>query len=55
MLMYDAIDCSFRSVKLRTKDPNCVVCGAHPTTTQLIDYEQFCQSTATDKVSQQIV
>ncbi len=24
------------------KDPNCPVCGEHPTITELIDYEQFC-------------
>jgi adenylyltransferase/sulfurtransferase len=31
----------FREMKLR-KDPNCPVCGAHPTVTKLIDYQQFC-------------
>jgi adenylyltransferase/sulfurtransferase len=31
----------FRELKLR-KDPECPVCGAHPTVTELIDYEQFC-------------
>ena len=31
----------FRELKLR-KDPDCPVCGRHPTVTQLIDYEQFC-------------
>jgi sulfur-carrier protein adenylyltransferase/sulfurtransferase len=24
------------------KDPNCAVCGEHPTVTELIDYEAFC-------------
>jgi adenylyltransferase/sulfurtransferase len=24
------------------RDPQCVVCGEHPTVTELIDYEQFC-------------
>jgi adenylyltransferase/sulfurtransferase len=31
----------FRELKLR-KDPECPVCGTHPTVTRLIDYEQFC-------------
>ena len=32
---------AFRELKLR-KDPECPVCGTHPTVTKLIDYEQFC-------------
>jgi adenylyltransferase/sulfurtransferase len=31
----------FRELKLK-KDPDCPVCGTHPTVTALIDYEQFC-------------
>jgi adenylyltransferase/sulfurtransferase len=31
----------FRELKLR-KDPDCPVCGTHPTVTKLIDYQQFC-------------
>jgi len=31
----------FRELKLK-KDPDCPVCGTHPTVTRLIDYEQFC-------------
>ncbi|MGC4083630.1 MAG: rhodanese-like domain-containing protein [Vicinamibacterales bacterium] len=31
----------FRELKLR-KDPDCPVCGTHPTVTKLIDYEEFC-------------
>ena len=31
----------FRELKLR-KDPDCPVCGTHPTVKELIDYEQFC-------------
>ena len=31
----------FRELKLQ-KDPDCPVCGTHPTVTELIDYEQFC-------------
>jgi adenylyltransferase/sulfurtransferase len=31
----------FRALKLR-KNPDCPVCGTHPTVTALIDYDQFC-------------
>ena len=41
LLLYDALKLSFRQLKLR-RDPQCVVCGAQPTVTELIDYEQFC-------------
>jgi adenylyltransferase/sulfurtransferase len=40
-LIYDALKMRFRELKLR-KDPDCPVCGTHPTVTTLIDYEQFC-------------
>lgn len=40
-LIYDALKMRFRELKLR-KDPDCPVCGTHPTVTGLIDYEQFC-------------
>ena len=41
LLLFDALDLKFRELKLR-KNPECPVCGAHPTVTQLLDYEQFC-------------
>ena len=40
-MIYDALRMRFRELKLR-KDPDCPVCGTHPTVTTLIDYEQFC-------------
>src|SRR6266511_5100493 len=40
-LIYDALRMRFRELKLR-KDPDCPVCGTHPTVKALIDYEQFC-------------
>jgi adenylyltransferase/sulfurtransferase len=40
-MIYDALKMKFRELKLR-KDPECPVCGTHPTVTKLIDYEQFC-------------
>jgi sulfur-carrier protein adenylyltransferase/sulfurtransferase len=41
LLLVDAFNMRFRELKLR-KNPDCPVCGAHPTVTKLIDYEQFC-------------
>ncbi|HLY97955.1 MAG TPA: molybdopterin-synthase adenylyltransferase MoeB [Candidatus Angelobacter sp.] len=41
LLLVDALGMRFRELKLR-KNPDCVVCGTHPTVTKLIDYEQFC-------------
>jgi adenylyltransferase/sulfurtransferase len=41
LLLYDALAMRFRELKLR-KNPECPVCGDHPTITQLIDYQQFC-------------
>jgi adenylyltransferase/sulfurtransferase len=41
LMIYDALDMTFHSVKVR-KDPECPVCGKNPTITELIDYEEFC-------------
>jgi sulfur-carrier protein adenylyltransferase/sulfurtransferase len=41
LVLYDAMRNEFTSVKLRW-DPDCPVCGKHPTVTELIDYEAFC-------------
>ena len=41
LLLYDALGMKFRELKLR-KDPDCPVCGEHPTVTKLIDYQEFC-------------
>jgi molybdopterin/thiamine biosynthesis adenylyltransferase/rhodanese-related sulfurtransferase len=41
LLLVDALGMRFRELKLR-KNPDCPVCGANPTVTRLIDYEQFC-------------
>jgi len=41
LLLVDALSMRFRELKLR-KNPECVVCGNHPTVTKLIDYEEFC-------------
>jgi len=41
LLLIDALAMKFRELKLR-KNPDCPVCGTHPTITELIDYEEFC-------------
>ncbi len=41
LLLVDALGMRFRELKLR-KNPDCPACGAHPTVTELIDYNQFC-------------
>jgi len=41
LLLFDAWRMRFRELKLR-KNPDCPVCGANPTITELIDYEEFC-------------
>lgn len=41
LLLFDALRLRFREIPLQ-RDPECPVCGAHPTVTRLIDYEAFC-------------
>ena len=54
LLLFDALRMSFRQMRLR-KDPNCVICGEHPTITKLIDYEQFCNpATAVEVTAAQL-
>jgi adenylyltransferase/sulfurtransferase len=48
MILYDALDMTFDTIKLR-KNPKCPVCGEHPTITKLIDYEEFCGVPAHDR------
>ncbi|MQC24707.1 MAG: molybdopterin-synthase adenylyltransferase MoeB [Chloroflexi bacterium] len=52
LLLYDALSMTMEEVKLR-KNPDCVICGQHPTVTTLIDYEQFCGMPAHDQGAQQ--
>ncbi len=47
LMIYDALDMNYRSVKVR-KDANCAVCGVEPTVTELIDYEAFCGTVSAD-------
>jgi sulfur-carrier protein adenylyltransferase/sulfurtransferase len=41
LLLFDALGMKFRELKLK-KNPDCPLCGTHPTITKLIDYEEFC-------------
>jgi adenylyltransferase/sulfurtransferase len=41
LLLFNALEMKFREVKLR-RDPQCPICGEHPTLRELVDYEQFC-------------
>jgi adenylyltransferase/sulfurtransferase len=56
LLLFDAWVMRFRELKLR-RDPQCPVCGEHPTITELIDYEEFCglkpQETKIDQTEEQ--
>jgi len=41
LLLFDALGMKFRELKLR-KNPDCSVCGTHPSVKKLIDYAEFC-------------
>ena len=41
LMIYDALEMSYRKLKVR-RDPNCALCGDHPSVDSLIDYEVFC-------------
>ncbi len=42
LLLFDALTTEFSEVTLR-RDPDCPVCGEHPTITEYVDYVEFCQ------------
>jgi sulfur-carrier protein adenylyltransferase/sulfurtransferase len=44
LLLFDALSAEFNEVNLR-RDPDCPVCGDHPTITDYIDYVEFCAGT----------
>ena len=41
LVLYDSLKMKFRELKIQ-RDPECPLCGDHPTITKLIDYEEFC-------------
>ncbi|CAB3986945.1 adenylyltransferase and sulfurtransferase MOCS3 [Paramuricea clavata] len=49
LLLFDALDSKFTTIKLRGKQKHCAVCGDEPTINKLQDYEQFCGAAASDK------
>jgi len=51
LMLYDGLEGSIRTVRLRSKRKGCEVCGDLPSVTHLIDYEGFCGASATDKNS----
>ncbi|NXD20857.1 MOCS3 sulfurtransferase, partial [Spelaeornis formosus] len=48
MLMFDALEGTFRNIKLRPRRADCAACGDSPSVTCLQDYERFCGASATD-------
>jgi adenylyltransferase/sulfurtransferase len=46
LLLFDSLSMEFREVKI-PRDPNCPLCGDHPTIHELIDYEAFCGAPVT--------
>jgi adenylyltransferase/sulfurtransferase len=45
LLLVNALEMKFREIRLR-RDPQCPLCGDHPTILRLVDYEAFCGSPA---------
>ena len=45
-VIYDALRMRFRELRL-PKDPECAVCGEHPTITDLVEYEGYCTTVST--------
>ncbi len=41
LLLFDALEMRSKEMQLQ-KDPDCPICGEHPTIHELIDYEAFC-------------
>ncbi|MEX2526656.1 MAG: molybdopterin-synthase adenylyltransferase MoeB [Gemmatimonadota bacterium] len=41
LLLFDGLELSFREIRVRP-NPDCPVCSAEPTQTELLDYELFC-------------
>ena len=41
LLMYDSLAMKFREIRIR-RDPDCPLCGDHPSITELLNYEELC-------------
>ena len=46
LLLFDALSTTFTEISLR-RDPDCPVCGEHPSITEYIDYVEFCAGAMT--------
>lgn len=49
LLLLDGQSSRLRSIRLRSRQSSCSVCGDQPSITQLLDYQRFCGSAPTDK------
>ncbi|MDZ7578376.1 MAG: adenylyltransferase/sulfurtransferase MoeZ [Candidatus Nanopelagicales bacterium] len=49
LMLYDGLDMEYRTLRVR-KDPDCPLCGATPSITELIDYDAFCGAISDDAV-----
>jgi adenylyltransferase/sulfurtransferase len=60
LLLLDGCSSSFRTMKLRGRNPNCAACGTNPTITrdtlekQALDYQLFCGSANNDLASSRL-
>jgi adenylyltransferase/sulfurtransferase len=48
--MYDSLAMRFREIRIR-RDPDCPLCGEHPTITELMNYEELCGLAAPEPVA----
>jgi len=48
MLLFSALECTFKKIRMRGKNQSCPICGKNPTITEPIDYLQFCGVKAAD-------
>jgi len=54
LLAYDALSMEWNEFRLM-KDPECPVCGEHPSVTELIDYQGFCGFEQADAAASPLV
>ena len=41
LLLFDALTTEFDEMRIK-RNPDCPVCGEHPTITEYVDYVEFC-------------
>ena len=49
LMLFDALSATFTEVAIR-RDPECPVCGEHPTITEYVDYVEFCAGMTTVRI-----